>query len=576
MHRRMPRIALAALLAAALCPPARAQQMFPSRPDGNAISAYIIPPDSGLGELPAKWSRNSEAAHTNCQLAGYHLQPDADAEPLTVTSYKLPVANYTVYICYLGEGRACLAGSRKWVNFRNPGGYYAWAKLGQVRAADSVTVKVDASRGRLRYAGLLAEGDKLPVIPVVNVRNRLYEGKPVTILLIGDSVTENAKGFRGGSSKFETGNPGLLKEYLEKEFGNAVSYISHREPPGWPDNGDANLVKAIEVGGRTLRDGRVEYDPNAKIRLVNLGQGGAASNDAWRRLGETFVEAGEWRLIKGHWLDHRDGGQPPILRNGAAHYKPDLVIINFGTNDTNGSHQRWRVSDYLFHMKVLATMCQQRFGAAVILATPHRWTRGVHLHPHKQPAMADAIRAYAAEANLALADIYNEYDHGEYDGIHPGDTGHKRMADAYLKALMGEKSIPRIMARASAKQFTDNGDGTVTDETSRLTWFKDAGGKDVSPEQAAAYLTEINKGKKHGHADWRLPTREEMLAITDPARRSPALPAGHPFENVKGWYLTSTTEMKRNWGVDMDRAFPYFIADIAKAVGRVWPVRGGR
>jgi hypothetical protein len=272
-------------------------------------------------------------------------------------------------------------------------------------------------------------------------------------------------------------------------------------------------------------------------------------------------------------VDFDDNKQPPILRNGVAHYKPDLVFINFGTNDANGAHVGWTDKQYLFHMKVLATMLEHDLGCAVIVTTPHLWIRGTHQSPNTQPEFADAIRAWSKASGIALADIYNEYGPEDLDGIHPGDEGHKHIADACFKALMGEKSEPKVKAQVTAGDLKDNGDGTVTDTKHHLMWTKDAdlakGRK--KPAEAEAVIAELNKEKKFGHADWRLPTREELQGLIDPANR-PALPAGHPFQNVQGWYVTST----KGYAVSVAHGWPFMPAKAESLDGWVWAVRSAK
>ena len=592
--------ALAAMLLAA--GPLAGQQMFPAWTEGQGVSAYLIAPTAGVSELPKGWTKDTSDTHINCMLAYENLAPADDAAPLVTVSYELPKADYDVALCCLGKGKARLKSSQKWVEVTNvhkdgdKSSSYNWTRLGTVKGATKIEVEVaPVGDQNFRYAGLVAEGSVLPVNPVAKVVEKLRQGEPITICLVGDSVTEDAKGFRGGSSKFETGNPGLMKKYLQDEFKNEVSYISHREPPGWPDDAglvavkgadgkesfndcDRTKIKMVTVNGKEYRDGRVEYDAAKKIRLVNMGKGGAASPDAWRRCAETFTDSGDWRKnAKGGWDDTSAGGKvPPILRNGLAHYQPDLVTINFGTNDANGSHVGWTAAEYLFHMKVVATMAQKNFGAAVIVTTPHLWTAGAHQHPHTQPEFADAIRAYAKQSGLALADIYNEYPPGEYDGIHPGDAGHKHIADAIMKALLGKPSEPQRKATVTAAQLKDNSDGTVTDTVHNLIWTKDANlaGKVLNQADAEAFVATLNKDKKFGHDDWRLPTRDELLGLVDPNSR-PALPAGHPFTNVQRGYLSTTLTQNINNIVDFSFGDAYF-PNKKDPAGAVWTVCGGK
>jgi hypothetical protein len=77
---------------------------------------------------------------------------------------------------------------------------------------------------------------------------------------------------------------------------------------------------------------------------------------------------------------------------------------------------------------------------------------------------------------------------------------------------------------------------------------------------------------------WRLPTYQELVSLVDPTESSPALPAGHPFLNVRNeGYWSATTSAK-----DPDRAWLVNFGDgsmgsNSKSVGYfVWCVRGGQ
>jgi len=551
-----------------------AMQKIPPLADTPGVSAFLIKPSEGAAEIPTGWKRNIENNYNNSQLAGEFLSATGDTEPCVTIKKDLPKASYTIFILTAGTGRARIENGA-WVEL-NISGKYQWVELGTVPDTETVRVDVMALSASFRYAGLLACGDRLPVIPVDAVREKLQKGEPVTIALVGDSVTENAKGFRGGSSSFEKGNPGSFKAMLEKEFGNPVAYTPHRDPADWPESTEAETddFPTVTVDGTLYREGRVDADSDAAIRLINMGKGGAASDDAWMRFPETFTEPGGWHMKNGRWLDTRRTDLPPILRIGLSGYKPDMVILNFGTNDANGSHKGRTAEDYLFFMKTLLTAYQHQLGAAVILSTPHKWTRGTHQLPHTQPEMTHIIRTFAKENGFHLADIYNEYGPNDYDGIHPGDSGHAHMAAAYMKALLNEPSVPSIGKGAAAAQFKENRKGTVSDKTTGLMWMKDAGlaKEPVAMDQAKEFIVSLNEKKAEGHDDWRLPTREEMLTLLAFDHYDPALPEGHPFINVGRWYLSTTDERGYPYGVDFHTGTAYFPGD-KKAKGLVWPVR---
>lgn len=87
--------------------------------------------------------------------------------------------------------------------------------------------------------------------------------------------------------------------------------------------------------------------------------------------------------------------------------------------------------------------------------------------------------------------------------------------------------------------FRDNGDGTITDRATGLTWQKKDSAKAMNWEQAIAYAARLKGG-------WRLPNAKELQSIVDYTR----IPAIHPlFQSSKlpdgeyPFYWTSTTHL---------------------------------
>jgi hypothetical protein len=141
-------------------------------------------------------------------------------------------------------------------------------------------------------------------------------------------------------------------------------------------------------------------------------------------------------------------------------------------------------------------------------------------------------------------------------------------------------------------RFTDNNNGTVTDNLTGLIWMKNAsndnGASGFGPQtwaqalSAAATLAngshDLTDGSKAG--DWRLPNLRELLSLVDYGQIPYALPAGHPFVGVQGsWYWSSTTY---NGGTNTGSAwYIYFnTGDLSYGdktnVTYVWCVRGGK
>jgi hypothetical protein len=98
-----------------------------------------------------------------------------------------------------------------------------------------------------------------------------------------------------------------------------------------------------------------------------------------------------------------------------------------------------------------------------------------------------------------------------------------------------------------ASRFTDNQDGTVTDQLTGLVWLKNAGC--FTPAVWSVALTDVNAlasgecGLSDGSTagQWRLPNLNELESLIDVSASNPALTAGNPFTNVStGIYWTST------------------------------------
>lgn len=101
--------------------------------------------------------------------------------------------------------------------------------------------------------------------------------------------------------------------------------------------------------------------------------------------------------------------------------------------------------------------------------------------------------------------------------------------------------------------YTDNGDGTITDNVTKLMWQK------VVPTetytiwaQAAAYCPTLTLG---GHSDWRLPSRIELVSIVDVGRSDPSI-NGTYFPNTPASYFWSSSLAGRfpavAWYVNFD------------------------
>ncbi len=71
----------------------------------------------------------------------------------------------------------------------------------------------------------------------------------------------------------------------------------------------------------------------------------------------------------------------------------------------------------------------------------------------------------------------------------------------------------------NAPSFTNNGNGTITDNVTGLMWQQTDGGE-MTVENAATYMVALRLG---GYSDWRLPTAHEGFSILNHQNNNPAL-----------------------------------------------------
>ena len=91
--------------------------------------------------------------------------------------------------------------------------------------------------------------------------------------------------------------------------------------------------------------------------------------------------------------------------------------------------------------------------------------------------------------------------------------------------------------KSPTQRYVDNGDGTVTDTTTWLMWSKEnvgSKGKWESADKACSAL------RLAGYEDWRMPTRWELLTLSDDTRHSPAIDVSFFPETKSDWYWSST------------------------------------
>ena len=125
---------------------------------------------------------------------------------------------------------------------------------------------------------------------------------------------------------------------------------------------------------------------------------------------------------------------------------------------------------------------------------------------------------------------------------------------------------PRFVIRGEA----------VQDKVTGLYWLQDgdvASGT-VDWYEALRIVNNLRLHRPETSMRWRLPTINELESLVDCSRHTPALPGGHPFENVRDVYWSSTTSY-----FEPDWAWALYLNKGATGVGfkrekgfHLWPV----
>jgi len=169
-------------------------------------------------------------------------------------------------------------------------------------------------------------------------------------------------------------------------------------------------------------------------------------------------------------------------------------------------------------------------------------------------------------------------------GCTEGQDGDLQMGHAQAAATPPSMSFPYTVPNWTGERFTDNNDGTVTDNLTSLVWLKDANsaGESMSWASALSYCNNLAAGggltDGSSAGDWRLPNVNELHSLDDISQSIPCLPSGHPFTNVQlNYYWSSTTHASLTdiaWNMDMYDGGVYNYYGKASNY-YVWPVRSG-
>ena len=177
------------------------------------------------------------------------------------------------------------------------------------------------------------------------------------------------------------------------------------------------------------------------------------------------------------------------------------------------------------------------------------WTSAVQVN--------DATKAWVTNAGAGIG------NHTKTETISAGGT--KKI---HARCVRENQNSLTITAR-----FLDNGDGTVLDQLTDLTWEKAINSTALTWEDAILYCEGLNLS---GNSDWRLPNIKEIRSLSDETKVQPSV-NNTSFTGVtitKYWSSTSLpNQTTKAWYLDNN--FGITTYDVKTATHSVWAVRGG-
>jgi uncharacterized protein DUF1566 len=169
------------------------------------------------------------------------------------------------------------------------------------------------------------------------------------------------------------------------------------------------------------------------------------------------------------------------------------------------------------------------------------------------------------------------------DAAHAARTALPRTGQTTSYAAGDDGAKQKGVAWPSPR-FTDNGNGSVTDNLTGLIWLKNA--NCFGTQAWAAALTSANGlasnvcGLTDGSTagQWRLPSSNELESLVDLSKSNPALPTGHPFTTIQAYYYWSSSTYANYAGYAWYVYMPggVVVSESKTSNFYVWPVRSGQ
>jgi len=236
------------------------------------------------------------------------------------------------------------------------------------------------------------------------------------------------------------------------------SITAGTQATNWPKHLQAYLDALGATNGNTYK-------------VYNHGKGGAAVHHYIEEVGDPNWG---WSTV----VDEDGDGQAYFYYDDNAYrtsadYVPDVMIVQFGTNDSLGGN--WAAFDEYFKKDYYEYLIKpfEEKGALVVLATPP-YAAEASCKDNINGKIRDTVIELAHELNLPVVDTnIFQWGHTEAmaDGLHGNLTGYHMMAQNYAKYIFGadmltatfpvkEGTLLRLTDTATNESYTKAADGT--------------------------------------------------------------------------------------------------------------------
>lgn len=330
------------------------------------------------------------------------------------------------------------------------------------------------------------------------------------------------------------------------------------------------------------------YDEEGQVPCFDTGQDGdVEAGVAWPS--PRFLDPGDGAILDTltgvRWL--KDAGTSTVgpCGGGLMDWREALDYVACLNEIEYSGHSDWRLPN----VNQLESLMNAGEGDAAIWLQEQGFT-GVHSgQPYWSSTTVASLTDHAWIADLSYGESlhWNKSDLAYVWPMRSGEEGSLVGAETWKTGqrtsyASGDDGDLREGIDWPVPRFEDNADGTVLDRLTGLLWTKDAytpGSPTCSPamwktwQEALDHVRCLNSNQYLGFSDWRVPNKKELFSLIDHSRAYPALPEGHPFDNVMPLYWSSTTGLDPAWAflTDLDRG-RLELAD--KLYGLcVWPVR---